>query len=382
MKVSTRPGRTLIIVVMAALVLALGGFLLGQRIQSPQQALAEAKPPNRSVLTTAVRAGSLSGGQNVQGDVSWNQLRELSVVTSGLSAVLPLLTSTPRVPGDGLSGGTLIATIADRPLFAMVGPIPLIRDLQFGMSGPDVARFQQGLSDAGFAVTADGYFGSETALALVDLYETVGFDPVFRPRTEVLAKEVRNQEFVTPEGSLTAPMSEFAYVGDGATFVRYEVQLGTTVSGVIASVAAGQPVVRVSVASDVATTLRVGDRASLQGGTIGRRASVIAAVSPPAVTDTGAFQSVIELRSAGLAADAVGREVRVSFEPAESRGLLVPIASILTSSSGDTYVVKVNSEGKQTRVPVQVDQVADGRAQVESSTLQVADDVRVEVNQS
>jgi len=96
----------------------------------------------------------------------------------GDSVASPAAGTVTRVAaavGDTLKTGTVVASIDDLPIVAMVGAAPLWRDLVLGDNGPDVKRLQAFLGDLGLLTPApDGRFGPDTAAAVRAFNKTVG----------------------------------------------------------------------------------------------------------------------------------------------------------------------------------------------------------------
>src|SRR5262249_9116324 len=89
---------------------------------------------------------------------------------------LPVVTSVGVHAGEEVGQGTLLVTVAERPVFLFQGKIPVFRAMMLGIHGPDVAELQTGLAAAGFGTGSDasGVYGPGTAAAVTALYKAHG----------------------------------------------------------------------------------------------------------------------------------------------------------------------------------------------------------------
>jgi hypothetical protein len=105
--------------------------------------------------------------------------RSISVTASAPYRVVTV-TSMPVRPGDRVWPGHVIAEIDGRPVLLLQGRLPAYRDLHEGDAGPDVRQLQEALGRLGYPdFDPAGLFGPSTALALLLLYQRLGYDALF-----------------------------------------------------------------------------------------------------------------------------------------------------------------------------------------------------------
>lgn len=337
------PRRWLVVVVLGAVVVGALGFAGGRAVRSPADRIASAEPPEATLLTVSIRSGRLQHDINAEGVAAWPSVVDLPAPTpaGGLS---PVITATPVAVGDEVRAGEVLVEVAYRPVIVLPGRIPLLRDLHRGDQGRDVETLQTALAAAGFLDgSTDGTFGPSTVSALRDLYEATGYDPP--PGVGASATEL---VFVDP---LPARL----LVGVAA--------LGTLASGTLASLAAGEPLVRARVSPSEAAELdRNGAaRISLPDTGASVRATIVHRGAETHSEEDGVYVPVLLRPTRPLAARWVGVAAAITFVPPDDapRGLLVPISAVFTSAAEGTSVRRVDGD-EQVLVPVRVIDTADG----------------------
>ena len=164
------------LVVVAVIVPAVA-FLVGRGISSTEQKVADATPPDPTVLTAEVTAGPLVDAFVAAGLVEQADTVGLSVEPRGGAVV----TALPWQAGDRIPAGSVVIEISGRPLFALRGEFPAYRTLGPGMSGPDVAQLQQALGLLGHDLIETGDYDQATAAAVAALYAKAGYEPAVVP---------------------------------------------------------------------------------------------------------------------------------------------------------------------------------------------------------
>ena len=164
------------LVVVAVIVPAVA-FLVGRGISSTEQKVADATPPDPTVLTAEVTAGPLVDAFVAAGLVEQADTVGLSVEPRGGAVV----TALPWQAGDTIPAGSVVIEISGRPLFALRGEFPAYRTLGPGMSGPDVAQLQQALGLLGHDLIETGDYDQATAAAVAALYAKAGYEPAVVP---------------------------------------------------------------------------------------------------------------------------------------------------------------------------------------------------------
>jgi peptidoglycan hydrolase-like protein with peptidoglycan-binding domain len=155
---------------------SVGGLVAGTRLRSPEQAAADARPPEATLLTARVVKRQLVKEVVLRGDVKASaQTDVVAQVGDGPTIV----TDLPLAQDVKVAEGAVVAVVNGRPVLALGGPLPAYRDLRPGDTGPDVAQLQAALNRLGYRVASDrkATFGPATEVAMRRLYERAGFDP-------------------------------------------------------------------------------------------------------------------------------------------------------------------------------------------------------------
>lgn len=164
-----------------AVLLAGAGVAASTLIKSPAQAAAEARPPERSVLTSPVEHRVLTSSVIVRGQVVAGQSVDVAPqVAGGEDGSAPVVTKLLVKQGDRLKAGQVLLEVSGRPVFVLRGRIPVYRDLKPGAEGGDVKQLQEALQDLGHGTGGDtaGTFGAGTKAALNAFYASMGYDPL------------------------------------------------------------------------------------------------------------------------------------------------------------------------------------------------------------
>lgn len=361
----SRTGRKFVVALIGASLLSASlGFAASTMIKSPAQIAAESAAPAKTTLTAPVTTGTIDSTLVFAGSVVNGNSIEFSPPppTSGD----PIITATPLDVGAAVAAGSVLIVVADRPIILLPGEIPLIRDLQRGMTGDDVARLQDGLRGAGLAITDKaGVFGKTTQTALTALYTAAGFSAPLSG------------------GGAAALRSELVFAPDGATgrVTALGSQLGGTVKNPIVTLTTRPTVITAEISPADATLLTVGDTVTIAGAGVDAGDGTIISVSPPAKSADGGFRCTVVVQPAEeLPPTSVDTQAQVTAltgsdgEP----GLLVPLSGVYSAADGTTYVVKASGE-KSLKVSVDVIDTGDGLAMVVASegSLTEGDDVVV-----
>lgn len=171
MSTRRRVARALVIL-LGAVLLAAGTWVIALRVQSPEQREAAASPPPAQPVTVAVTRGDLVEQTTLLTTAGYSQTTSLSLPAPADGR--GVVTRQGITTGDTLSSGQVITWVNSRPVIALPGAFPLYRDLHVGDQGDDVRLLQQALSDLGYGVAVDGTLGRATAAAVQELYTAVG----------------------------------------------------------------------------------------------------------------------------------------------------------------------------------------------------------------
>lgn len=166
-------------VVLVAVAAAAGlGWMAGQRVRSPDQIAYETQPPEPSLITVEVELTELAADVITRADVGYDDPAALSLsgALGGQPSVL-LVTSAPE-RGDDLAEGSAAIEISGRPVFLLVGEIPVFRDLRPKAKGPDVRQLEEALARLGyFDLAPDDTWDPDTGAAAAAWYEAAGYAP-------------------------------------------------------------------------------------------------------------------------------------------------------------------------------------------------------------
>lgn len=153
------------------------GFVAAQRISSPAEEAADAKPPVAGPVTAPLERRALHSQITARGDAVFDDAIDLRVDTTRLVGAA-IMTSDPPEVGATIKEGDVAFEISGRPVIVLSGDLPTYRDIAPGSRGPDVAQLELGLQRLGIDTGAvDDTFDAATSTGLAALYQTLGFDP-------------------------------------------------------------------------------------------------------------------------------------------------------------------------------------------------------------
>lgn len=352
---NSRRLRSSLLFACALLVAAAVSLGLASYIKSPAQRVAETAPPPRTDLTAVVKDGHLRHQSTLSGRIEW--ATKIRVAPSSRPGRLNVVTSLPLKAGARIAAGQTLIGIADRPVILLTGRIPLIRDLREGESGPDVRRLQTSLRLAGFPSTdPQGFFGWSTGLALTNLYEANGV-PV--PTQQSSGRTVP-----------IATAEELAFIAHlPATIIALPVALGEQVSGPVAQVAFGEPVVRFN--APASAELRPAGVVKVSPDGASRSwVGTLVGVGALKSTVNGMARDVTVRLPATFPTHLVGTKSEVrAVAKGRREGLIVPLAAVYARASGTTAVIVVGRGSRQS-VGVEVVATAGGAAMVRPTVEQ------------
>ena len=398
-----RRRRALFWVAGAAALLAIGGLIGASFVKSPQQIAADTAAPPPTVTTARVVSQVLTSSVEMRGvvypatqyDVYPSAPEDDSAAAgtgspAGGSAAgtgspgAVYISGLDVAAGRTISSGEKLAEIDGEPLFALAGRVPAWRDITPGESGPDVAELQKALASLGYYDDGDtpGYFGSATEYAVSLYYEHLGYTPPATggvPMTDVIflpslpAKVIavngaRGQQPGQPfleiaaRGSLALtgelPPAYAAQVKPGLKVKIFDEVTGIHAAGTIADVGTATTVTPVGAIVDVGGgSAPAGSAGSTGSGSTGSGSSGTAGSNNPGgATNPGAtpFIPLAVQPFKPLPAALNGENVLVTVETGQTEGpvLTVPVAAVVTTGSGTSYVTVAGAHGKQTQVPV------------------------------
>jgi hypothetical protein len=389
-----RRRRVLLAVGIAAALLAVGGLIGASFVKSPQQLAADTAAPPPTVATAAVVSQVLTSSVQMRGVVYPSTQYDVYVSapsagsssspgaasassatassSTGASTGAVYISRLEVAAGDTIRNGEQLAELDGQPLFALAGPVPAWRDLVPGESGPDVTELQNALGSLGYYDGGDtpGYFGAATEDAVSLYYQHLGYTPpssggvpavdvVFLPSLPATvvavngaAGEQPGQPFLelATRGSLALtgelPPAYAGQVRPGLTVSIYDEVTGIHATGTVAGL--GTATINVP----TGTVVDIGSGAASASSASSASSSISSSSSGSSGATT--FIPLAVSPSTPLAAALNGENVLVTVQTGRTEGpvLTVPVAAIVTSASGTSYVTVVDAHGTQAQVPV------------------------------
>ncbi len=213
-----RRGVAAVATISIAVAAAGAGWLAGRNITSPDQAALESEPPPASLITVEVELAELSADVIIRADVGYDE-----PTTLGLSGALGnresalVVTSAPE-RGAELTEGSVAIEIAGQPVFVLVGPVPVYRDLRPQDRGPDLEQLEAALARLGyFEGTPDQLWDEATSAAVSAWYEQAGYRANGPSDTEKAALEAARDRLDTARDTLADAQRALADASEGPT---------------------------------------------------------------------------------------------------------------------------------------------------------------------
>ncbi|MGH3204368.1 MAG: peptidoglycan-binding protein [Streptosporangiaceae bacterium] len=403
-----RRRRALFWVAGGAALLAIGGLIGSSFVKSPQQIAADTAAPPATVTTAKVVSQILTSSVQMRGVVYpatqydvYPSAPESDAAATGTGSVAGgsatgggspgavYISGLDVAAGQTVSNGEKLAEIDGEPLFALAGRVPAWRDITAGESGPDVAELQKALAALGYYQGGDtpGGFGTATQDAVSLYYEHLGYTPpatggvpltdvIFLPSLPakvVAVNGVKGQQPGQPflelaaRGSL-ALTGELppAYAGQVRSGLRVKVfddVTGIHAAGTIADVGTATTLAPIGAIVNVGGgSASAGSAGSAGSGSTGSGSTGSGSAGAAGSGNSGSaanpgatpFIPLAVHPSRPLPAALNGENVLVTVETGRTEGpvLAVPVAAIVTTGSGTSYVTVAGGHGKQTQVAV------------------------------
>lgn len=405
-----RRRRALFWVAGAAALLAIGGLIGSSFVKSPQQIAADTTAPPPTATTAKVVSQILTSSVQMRGVVYpgteydvYPSAPESDTGTSGSGSTgggsaggntagggssqgAVYISRLDVAAGQTVSNGEKLAEIDGEPMFALAGRVPAWRDITPGESGPDVTELQKALASLGYYAGGDtpGLFGTATEDAVAAYYEHLGYTPPATggvPLTDVLflpslpAKVIAvngtkgqqpGQPFLelAARGSLALtgelPPTYAGQVKPGLKVKIFDEVTGIHATGTVADVGTATAITPVGAIVDVgggsAAAAAAAAGATGSGSTGSGSTGTSGSSNSGSPTNPGGtpFIPLTVNPSKPLPAALNGENVLVTVETGRTEGpvLTVPIAAVVTTGSGTSYVTVAGADGKQTQVPV------------------------------
>jgi peptidoglycan hydrolase-like protein with peptidoglycan-binding domain len=394
--------RRSVVLVVAVLAVATGallaGILLGPSVRSPAQAAADAAPPAPSLVTVAAERRVLAESVVVRGTVAAGQSVKV-MAPAGLAGPSAVVTGVSGKRGRPAREGAVLMEVAGAPLYGLVLPFPLYRDIQAGARGPDVKAVQRALRRLGYRTPVSGVFDAGTQDGLRRFYRARGYDVPSAASTDDPAKApadgqskpdpakpdpAKSDPRADTAGGTTAPMLPRAHVVrlDRSDRIISAVPLGvgavvTAPETVVLELDAGAATVQASLGQEQRALVDVGSTAEIVDEVKGTRsaATVRHIADEPTQTDQGSGFAV-QLAFTGKAMTPVkGHSVLVTIGASgkASPVLAVPVTAVYSRPDGTTFVTVTGAGGRTSDVAVSTGKSAGGwveiKGEVEAGAL-------------
>jgi peptidoglycan hydrolase-like protein with peptidoglycan-binding domain len=388
-----RRRRVLFWVAGGAALLAIGGLIGSSFVKSPQQVAADTAAPPPTVTTAKVVSQILTSSVEMRGVVYpatqydvYPSAPEADAAAPGTgsaaggSSGTVYISSLDVAAGQRISNGEQLAEIDGEPLFALAGRVPAWRDITPGESGPDVAELQKALASLGYYSGGDtpGFFGAATQEAVSLYYEHLGYTPpatggvpmpdvIFLPSLPakvVVVNGAKGQQPGQPflelaaRGSLALtgelPPAYAAQVKTGLKVKIFDEVTGIHAAGTIADVGTATTVTPIGAIVNVGGSAASASSAESSTGSGSTGTSGSSNAGSTANPEGTPFIPLTVRPSKPLPAALNGENVLVTVETGRTEGpvLTVPVAAIVTTGSGTSYVTVAGADGKLTQVPV------------------------------
>ena len=419
-----RRRRVLFWVAGGAALLAIGGLIGASFVKSPQQIAADTAAPPPTATTARVVSQVLTSSVEMRGVVYpatqydvYPSAPESDAAASGTgspaggsaagggSPGAVYISRLAVAAGGTISNGEKLAEIDGEPLFALAGRVPAWRDITPGESGPDVAELQRALASLGYYQGGDtpGFFGAATQDAVSGYYEHLGYTPPATggvPMTDVIflpslpAKVVAvngakgqqpGQPFLelAARGSLALtgelPPAYSAQVKPGLKVKIFDEVTGIHAAGTVTGLGTATTLAPAGTIVNVGGgSAAVGSAGSTGSGSTGSGSTGSASTGTAGSGNSGgaanagatAFIPLTVQPSKPLPAALNGENVLVTVETGQTEGpvLTVPVAAIVTTASGTSYVTVAGAHGNRAQVPVTPGISENGYVQVTPAT--------------
>ncbi len=327
------------------IVLIGGAYWAGTESASPAAIESSVAPAARVSVTAAVVLRKLSQTLVAQGTLKPRTVLSVNFGPVSVPGAQPIVTAEPIRARAVVTNGSLVAQVAGRPIFTMIGSTPMYRDLTVGDHGPDVAQLQSDLADLGFPdYDAFGVFGHSTELAVQYFYDHAGF-----PVPTVAGGSPKHPQVMVPEAEIVFT-SELPAVVQHSSLI-----LGQPISNPALTLSTGRLRALISLSAAQVSLVHVGDVATLfLSGTTSAGMRIPAKVAALKIGSSGATAVLRPGKplSNSMAEAKVG--ARIVIASTRKAVLAVPVAALYTGADGQPVVTVIARKGRRISIPVVV----------------------------
>ncbi|MET0147182.1 MAG: peptidoglycan-binding protein [Ilumatobacteraceae bacterium] len=214
-----RRRRWAIAVVAIAAASAIGGAVVGSRLQSPADAANERDAPPASRITVGVESRTLSSTLTLAGDISFAQPTEITLagsvaIAEGETAVV---TRVPALDAAVVEGDALLE-VSGRPVIVLQGALPMYRSIGPGARGSDVNQLESALARLGFDPgPIDDVYDAATEAAVDAFYASRGMTSAGPSAADDARLQDLRDRVTEADKSLRAARDALAAAGEGTT---------------------------------------------------------------------------------------------------------------------------------------------------------------------
>jgi hypothetical protein len=358
------PRRIALGAVLLSIVAALVGLLVGRSIESPADAALGAKAPPSGPITVPIERRVLSADLRIRGTLGATDSTEVTLAPSTIGSPDNVVVRAPA-QGDTVNEGDVILVVGNRPVIALVGDLPMYRDLGPGDLGDDVRLIEEALGRLGyFTMTADDTYDADTAAAVEKLYQGRGFAPIGAPaevteeigrltgEADAAAKERDVAALRRAQASLKAarakagarlPANEVVLAPRlPARVAKAAVKRGSRIDGAVMTLGSEVAQIRSSVAEADRTLVKPKQIAQVELTDTGDRfsATVVSVASEPGTNGAGPERYAVTLAPTDAPANSFGADVTITLRVRSTDGkvLVVPAAALSLGGDGATRV--------------------------------------------
>ncbi|HTU72029.1 MAG TPA: peptidoglycan-binding domain-containing protein [Trebonia sp.] len=371
--------------------LAVGGLVGASFVKSPAQLAADTAAPAPTVVTAPVVSQILTSSVQMRGLIFPATEYDVYATapspaagasgssSSGSGSTPTYITRLDVAAGAAISSGEQLAEIDGAPLLALAGDVPMWRDLAPGDSGPDVLELQKALATLGYYDEGDtaGYYGSATEYAVTLYFDHLGYTPpsngglpaadvVFLPSLPATVIAVNGSTGTEPgqpflelaaKGALALtgelPPGYAGQVKAGLKVTVYDEVTGFRTTGTVSDLGTATTTAPTGTVVDVGS---VPASSSSSGSGSSGSGSSGSGSSGSGSSGSGSTTFIpLDVRTArAMPAAENGENVLVTVDTGRTEGpvLSVPVAAIVTTAAGTSFVTVVGADRKQAQVPV------------------------------
>ncbi|CRK60012.1 Peptidoglycan-binding domain 1 protein [Alloactinosynnema sp. L-07] len=402
-----RRRRAWVVAVMAtaAGVLVGVGLWIAPSLKSPEQAAADAAAPPASLVTVAVERRALVEKVLLRGKVEAGVAIKVAPPVSGPTAVVTKVLVAPK---DTLVEGKIAIEVAGEPVYPLVLPFPLYRDLVDGMTGPDVHEVQKALRRLGYPAPASGVFDVATQSSVRRMYLARGYRPAERagatsgeataptPTSATPAPPKPTAQVVLPKSHVIrvdrvnrvvslVPVVVGDVLGAGSPAAPPDGggPSAPAPGSVLLELDAGQATVVATVGHDQISSLKPGGAAEVIDDVLGATsaATVQSIGTEPKQGADGVAGFDVRFSFAGTAMEPTpNHTVRITVGDATAAApvLAVPVSAVYSMTDGTTFVT-VDDHGKTSDHKVRTGTSAGGWVEIVSAPTELREGVLVVV---